>query len=193
MPAKKYANGVYRTFYVDGTVYHRAKQLAWKLGKPIGELINDYLRQLAEKLEGKSPELDDYESLKRQYAKLVEDTKRYVKMLKDTGSFETMHNLAVEYGLDFNSMHNADEVAAKLLETADIPEEALHTYISLLEVAKKKREVGRKLTEIRCRKYLSGEGAVDGEIRAEADATAHTLQRVEAVPAVRGEEPQESA
>ena len=89
--------------------------------------------------------------MKREYAKLVENPKCSIIMLKD--ELETLQGLAVDYGLDFKDMHNADEIIAKLLATTDIPDEVLHIFISLMEVAKK-REIGRKLAEIKLQKYM---------------------------------------
>ena len=67
-----------------------------------------------------APQEADYEDLEREYAKLVEDSKRFIRMLKD--KLETLHGFAVDYELDLSGMHNADEVTAKLLATTGILE-----------------------------------------------------------------------
>jgi hypothetical protein len=152
---RKNVETVVKSFSIEKDVYLLLRAALAVQGRSVSEEVNYFMKKRLAELEGSQPTAPeaDYETLKREYAMLVEDTKRYVKMLRDMGAFETMHGLAVDYGLDFKDMHNADEVIAKLSVTTGIPDEVLHTFISLLEVAKKKREVGRQLASIRLQKY----------------------------------------
>ena len=151
---RKNVETVVKSFSIEKDVYTRLRASLAVQGRSVSEEVTEFMKKRLAELEGSQPAAKeaDYEALKREYARLVEETRRHVKML-DKDNLETLQGLAVDYGLDFSDMHNADEVAAKLLATTDIPDEVLHLFISLLEVAKKKREIARKLAEIRLQKY----------------------------------------
>lgn len=152
---RKNVETIVRSFSIEKDVYMRLRALLSAQNRSLSEEVAEFMKKRLAELEGAQPTAQeaDYEALKREYARLVEETKRYVKMFKKD-DLEALQGLAVDYGLDFKDMHNADEVAAKLLATTtDIPDEAKHIFISLLEVAKRKREIGRKLAEIRLQKY----------------------------------------
>jgi hypothetical protein len=57
--------------------------------------------------------------------------------------------MAQRLGLDSNSLSNAEEIAAKLLKSWNGLKTNGHIFITLLETAKQKKAIERKLEEIR--------------------------------------------
>lgn len=58
-----------------------------------------------------------YEDLKRQYVRLVKESKRLSDLLRALQAQEEFKDLLEELGLDMENLSNVDEVIAKLLET----------------------------------------------------------------------------
>jgi hypothetical protein len=150
---KKYANGEAHCFHVDREVYAGLKQvLAEKVGRSVSEEINEFMvRRLAE-LKGEADkyrETLDYEALKRRFAKVVDEVEKLSNKLRRLGYYEDLKTLAFDLGLDFSDLHNLSEIAPKILAKWDGPSEYAHLFISLAETAKEKRELEKKLKEIR--------------------------------------------
>ncbi|MCL6579463.1 MAG: hypothetical protein K6T73_08785 [Candidatus Bathyarchaeota archaeon] len=149
---KKYSNGEAHCFHVDGEVYARLKQvLAERFGKSVSEEVNDFLRKRLVELEGTQPpayETVEYEALKREYAKLFDEVERLKAVLKKAGCYDELINLVRELGLDFGDLHNMWDIVPKLMQSWKDRGQT-HMFINLLETAKKKRELERKLTQAR--------------------------------------------
>lgn len=141
-----------RSFYVDMEVYSELKSLLAQLGRSMSEEINEFMvRRLAE-LKGETDkyrESLDYGVLKRRFAKVVDEVEKLSNKLKRLGYYEDLRTLAFELGLDFGDLHNLSEIAPKILAEWDGPSEYAHIFISLAETAKEKRELEKKLKEIR--------------------------------------------
>jgi hypothetical protein len=59
--------------------------------------------------------------------------------------------------LDSNSLSNAEEIAAKLLKNWKGLKTNVHLFITLLETAKQKKEVERKLEEKRMQNAINAQ------------------------------------
>jgi hypothetical protein len=70
-------------------------------------------------------------------------------MLRAMGVYEELKDMAQRLGLDSNSLSNAEEIAAKLLKNWNGLKTNVHLFITLLETAKQKKAIERKLEEIR--------------------------------------------
>ncbi|MEM3578439.1 MAG: hypothetical protein QXX51_08375 [Candidatus Bathyarchaeia archaeon] len=149
---KKYVDAESHCFHVDGQVYARLKQvLSERFGKSISEEVNDLLRKRLAELEGTQPpayEAADYENLKREYAKLFDEVERLKAVLKKVGCYDELMSLVHELGLDFGDLHNMWDIVPELMQSWEDRGQA-HLFISLMEKAKKKKELERKLTETR--------------------------------------------
>ncbi|MEM3459286.1 MAG: hypothetical protein QXN36_07090 [Candidatus Bathyarchaeia archaeon] len=149
---KKYVDAEPHCFHVDGQVYARLKHvLAEKFSRSISEEVNDLLRKRLAELEGTQPpahEAADYEALKREYAKLFDEVERLKTALKKIGCYDELMSLVCELGLDFGDLHNMWDIVPELMESWEDRGQT-HQFITLMEKAKKKKELERKLTQIR--------------------------------------------
>ncbi|MEM3361420.1 MAG: hypothetical protein QXV85_09495 [Candidatus Bathyarchaeia archaeon] len=164
---KKYPNAMGRTFYIDKATYYKVQKLvAEKLGKSLSELVNEYFIELIGKLEGSRDSFlgqINYEGMKHEYAKLVEDVRRLTVNLYKAGVYDELKALALELGLDLKGLTNVSEVSAKLLDSWDRRPEYVHLFISLLEAGQRKKQLEKKLTEIRKSQHSSIEVNANGE------------------------------
>ena len=149
---KKYVDAEPHCFHVDREVYARLKQvLAERFGRSVSEEVNDLLRKRLAEFEGTQPqayETVEYEALKHEYAKLFDEVERFKAVLKKAGCYDELISLVRELGLDFGDLHNMWDIVPKLMQSWEDRGQA-HIFISLLEKAKKKRELERKLTQAR--------------------------------------------
>ncbi|MEM3577258.1 MAG: hypothetical protein QXX51_02225 [Candidatus Bathyarchaeia archaeon] len=149
---KKYVDAEPHCFHVDHQVYAKLKQILMeKFGRSVSEEVNDLLRKRLAELEGTQPpayETADYENLKREYAKLFDEVERLKTALKKLGCYDELIDLVRELGLDFGDLHNMWDIVPKLMQSWEDRGQA-HQFISLMEKAKKKKELERKLTETR--------------------------------------------
>jgi len=150
---RKYVETVVKSFSVELQVYVRLKQALAFHGRSLSEEVNELLKKRLAELEGSQPTAQeaDYEALKRQHTKLMEETIRLQRLLEKTGACEELKSLAEEQGLDTQTLNNIKEVAAKILK-APIPQNQkapIHLFITLLETAKQRRNLEQKLEEIR--------------------------------------------
>lgn len=179
--AKKYPNAISRTFYIDKATYYKVQKLvAEKLGKSLSELVNEYFIELIGKLEGSRDSFlgqINYEGMKHEYVKLVEDVRRLTVSLHKAGVYEDLKALALELGLDLKGLTNVSEVSAKLLDNWDGRPEYAHLFISLLEAGQRKKQLEKKLTEIRKNQYSS--------IEVNANVEANTIQGTRGLPQMR--------
>lgn len=87
---RKYDDGITRTFYLSREVLERARLKCARLGIPLSGLVNDLLEKWAS-AEDADPEVK-YEELKRQYVKLVQESKRLSTLLQALGAQEELKN-----------------------------------------------------------------------------------------------------
>jgi predicted CopG family antitoxin len=150
---RKYADVVVKSFSIEREVYARLKAVLAVQGKSISEEVNDLLKKRLAEFEGMQQKplqgFVDYEALKRQHIRLSEETIRLTGALRKMGVYEELKELAQSLGLDFENLSNAEEIAAKLLKSWNGLKAHAHLFITLLETAKQKKEVERKLEEIR--------------------------------------------
>ena len=182
---KKYADAKTRTVFVRDTLWQKARQIVHeKFGKSISDYLNEHFEQLISKYDGQgdpAQQAVNYENMKRQYSRIVEEVKLLTSRLKKEGVYEDLMGLAYSLGLDLKDLHNVSAIVPQLFQKWDGYSEHLHLFISLLEIGQKKKALERELTELRKQMYFSHEGSeVD-----EADASTHTVQGPRGLSQVR--------
>jgi predicted CopG family antitoxin len=157
---RKYADTVVKSFSIEREVYTRLRAMLASQDKSISEEVNALLRKRLAELEGVAPSAkgnEDYEALKGQHLKLVEEVKRLTKPLEKDGVYESLMRFAHALGLDLTDLHNVEDIATKILKNwrehlnQDAQPSHIHLFITLLEKGKQKKDIERKLTEIRLR------------------------------------------
>jgi len=155
---RKYADTVVKSFSIEREVYTRLRARLAVQGKSISEEVNALLRKRLAELEGVealAQSSEDYEALKSQHLKLVEEVKRLTKPLEKDSVYESLMAFAYELGLDLTDLHNVEEIATKILQNwrehlnQNIQPSQIHLFITLLEKGKQKKDIERKLTETR--------------------------------------------
>jgi hypothetical protein len=155
---RKYADTVVKSFSVEREVYTRLRAVLAIQGKSISEEVNTLLRKRLAELEGVEASVcgnENYEALKSQHLKLVEEVKRLTKPLEKDGVYESLMRFAHALDLDLTDLHNVEEIATKILQNwrgqldQNIRLSHIHLFITLLEKGKQKKAIERKLTEIR--------------------------------------------
>jgi predicted CopG family antitoxin len=155
---RKYADTVIKSFSVEREVYTKLRAALAAQGKSISEEVNALLKRRLAELEGFDASVqgnEDYEALKSQHLKLVEEVKRLTKPLEKDDVYESLMRFAHELGLDLTDLHNVEEIATKILQNwksqldQNIQPSHIHLFITLLEKGKQKKAIERKLTEIR--------------------------------------------
>jgi predicted CopG family antitoxin len=155
---RKYADTVVKSFSIEREVYTRLRAMLVAQGKSISEEVNTLLKKRLAELEGveaSAQSKEDYEALKSQHLKLVEEVKRLTKPLEKDGVYESLMRFAYELGLDLADLHNVEEITTKILKNwrehlnENVQPSHIHLFITLLEKGKQKKAIERKLTEIR--------------------------------------------
>ncbi|MEM0358335.1 MAG: hypothetical protein QXL77_08220 [Candidatus Bathyarchaeia archaeon] len=149
---RKYADMIVKSFCVERAVYEGLKTLLAGQGKSISEEVNDLLkRRLLELKGGEHPtaEAPDYEALKREHVRLIEESIRLTKLLQKTGQYDALIETLENLGLNIETLENIEEVKAKLLQTWNGPKAPAHTLITLLETIQKRKQTEKQLEEIR--------------------------------------------
>jgi predicted CopG family antitoxin len=155
---RKYADTVVKSFSIDREVYTKLRAALAAQGKSISEEVNTLLHKRLAELEGVEASAqanEDYEALKSQHLKLVEEVKRLTKPLEKDSVYESLMAFAYELGLDLTDLHNVEEIATKILKNwrgqldQNVQPSHIHLFITLLEKGKQKKDIERKLTEIR--------------------------------------------
>jgi len=155
---RKYADTVVKSFSIEREVYTKLRAALAAQGKSISEEVNALLKRRLAELEGveaSAYQNENYEALKSQHLKLVEEVKRLMKPLEKDGVYESLMRFAYALGLDLADLHNVEEIATKILQNwrgqldQNIQPSHIHLFITLLEKGKQKKAIERKLTEIR--------------------------------------------
>ena len=142
------------TNYLEHGPYQRLKDLLrTRFGKPISQELDEFIaRRLAElegtQVQGAQATSDEYEDLKRKHLSLIKDADAIRKRLVKMKVYDKLEELVEKLGLNFEDFSNVDEVAPKLLGEWKDAEEA-HEFITLIETVREKRQVERRLAEIR--------------------------------------------
>jgi hypothetical protein len=148
------------TIVVDGEVYDALRKAISP--KKISYEIEDLMEKRLAELKGteyRQEEQVDYEALKREHDRLVKEVDRQEKWLRKRKAYENLARLAVKVGLT-PDLSRLDEVAPKLRrEWTGSPQDA-HLFISLLEAVRARRELERKLDEIRDARAASRQAPV---------------------------------
>jgi hypothetical protein len=117
-------------------------------GESISEEVNALLKKRLAELEGVealAQSSEDYEALKSQHLKLVEEVKRLTKPLEKDGVYESLMGFAYELGLDPAELHNVEEITTKILKNwrehlnQNVQPSHIHLFITLLEKGKQKK------------------------------------------------------
>jgi predicted CopG family antitoxin len=155
---RKYADTVVKSFSIEREVYTRLRAVLASQGKSISEEVNTLLKKRLAELEGFEASVcgnENYEALKSQHLKLVEEVKRLTKPLEKDGVYESLMCFAHELGLDLTDLHNVEEIATKILKNwrehinQNVQPSHIHLFVTPLEKGKQKKDIERKLTEIR--------------------------------------------
>jgi len=143
------------TLFIDGEAYQALRKAVYP--KKVSHEVEDLMRKRISELEGREyapQEHVDYEVLKRDHTRLIIEVDRLEKALVKRKVYDDLGRLAVKLGLT-PDLRNLDEVAPKLLDEYKGLKEDTHQFLSLLETVKAKREVERKLDEIRIMRAAS--------------------------------------
>mgnify|MGYP005644912273 CR=1 FL=1 len=150
-------SGGARTLYIEDDVWERIQELV-KLGyaKNASQLVNLLLAEALDRL-GHSgrPVSMSYEALKTRHTALtrkVSDLERQLRKIY-ANNYRALLTLAQKLGLDSKTFNNLDLIAPKLISQWQGNPSALHLFITLLEQIKEKREIERKLSELRKKIY----------------------------------------
>ena len=154
-----------RTLSLTTESYQKLRNLL--APKPISEEIDEFIKRRIAELERKEPaqfDLNEYEDLKRKHNKLLGEADAVRKRLKQKRKvYDRLNELADKLGLDFNDVHNAGEVAPKLLKQWDGSPEDAHQYVTLMEITREKWKVEQSLAEVRTKNFASEEEAEESK------------------------------
>jgi len=151
-------SGGARTLYIDDAVWERIQELV-RLGyaKNASQLVNELLTESLAKF-SKSGKLSSvsYEALKLRHLTLAQNVIRLQNKLKRAygPEYRELLSLIRSLGLEFETFSNLSVVAPQLISRWKGHPTPLHLFITLLEQSKEKREIERKLSELRKRIYF---------------------------------------
>jgi len=135
--------------------------LKTKEGKKGSVRLREFIEEEITRLQGAptNPKVTmGYAELKSNHAKLVKEVDNLENQVRKQKVYDQLEELAGKVGLDFDDFENIDQVAPKLLKEWEkqdlggtlIPlPEHMHQFITLIELARDKRRIEAKLTEIR--------------------------------------------
>jgi len=148
------------TLYLDPEAYSELKQLCSSLGISVSNKMDELVKKAVKELKGEeytdAAKAINYEDLKRQHSRLDRDEEALTKKLRQRKVYDDLCSLAYKLGLDFKNCSNIDEVAPKLLREWDGGGD-VHEFITLAETIWEKRQVERRLSEIRMKNFAAEE------------------------------------
>jgi len=186
----KYPAGdmMFRSLWVNRDVWEKARVMAASKGKSMNELVNDLLYSLVYGQEAEKIEYS-YQGLKKDFIRLVKQTRYLVATLKELGAYEDLLGLAFKLGLR-QDLSNIGEIIPKLtLEWAD--QDSLIVFIDLLETSRRKREIAEVISKAVAQKYLSRGG--QGNAVQSPVAAAHSVQGAGSVSEMREQRAEEDS
>ena len=143
------------SLYLDPDAYEELKRLCRSRGISVSREIDELIRRRVAELEGREYDVveeADYEAVKREFFRLVQECDRLRKVLEKRGSRRKLLQLTVEIMREMGVEKIGgvlEEVSAEILRKWKGSRDDAHLYISLLELEKKKAEASRRLEEIR--------------------------------------------
>jgi response regulator RpfG family c-di-GMP phosphodiesterase len=149
------------TIVVDGEVYDALRKAVSP--KKISYEIEDLMEKRLAELKGteyRQEEHVDYEALKREHIRLVREVDRQEKWLRKRKVYDDLARLAVKVGLSPKDLSGLEEAAPKMMSEWKGLKEDVHLFITLLENVRAKRELERKLDEIRIMRAASRQAPV---------------------------------
>jgi len=114
-------------------------------------LVNRVLAEALGKLEGPGIPLDlAYETLRKKHLALLQEIKKLEKEMNDYGDdYHALIELAENFGLDIQESSNIEAIIPKLIKEWKGLHGALHLFITLIEKARKKKQIEKQLEKIR--------------------------------------------
>ena len=103
------------------------------------------------KLESSGMSLDlAYETLRKKHLALLREVKKLEKEMRGYGSdYHALIELAQDHGLDIQELSNTEAIIPKLIKEWKGSRGALHLFITLIEKARKKKQIEKQLEKIR--------------------------------------------
>ena len=147
------------TLYVDGEAFEAFRKAISP--KPVSHELEEFMRKRVAELEGREyrqEEHVDYEALKREHIRLIREVDRHEKWLRKRKVYENLARLAVKVGLSPRDLSGLEEAMPKMMSEWKGLKEDVHLFITLLENVRAKRELERKLDEIRDARAASSSG-----------------------------------
>ena len=144
--------GSARTLYLDEGLWLRIQRLV-KMGYApnASRLVNRILAEALGKLEGSGIPFDlAYETLRKKHLALLQEIKKLEKEMNDYGNdYHALIELAQDHGLDTQELSNIEAIIPKLIKEWRGSRGALHLFITLIEKARKKKQIEKQLEKIR--------------------------------------------
>lgn len=161
------ARGFSTSIYVkDKASFEECKRLLKLQGLSLSEEIMNFVLRRRDELKGGSGqsmgEGVDYQSLKARYSKLVSEVARKKDELSEMPYFHEANDLLAGLGLkkDFS---NADELTPQFMVAWKGDVDFMQEYVTLVELARDKRQAERRLREIRTGSKKEDPGAPKAE------------------------------
>lgn len=150
-------SGGARTLYIDDAVWARIQELVRRgYARNASQLVNRLLAEALDRLDASHGLVGlSYEELKLRHVVLSSKVSSLENRLKRSygAEYRALLSLAENLGIDFGTFGNLDVVAPKLISQWRGNPTLLHLFLTLLEQARTKREIERKLGEFRKRLY----------------------------------------
>ena len=144
--------GSARTLYLDEGLWMCIQRLV-KMGYApnASRLVNRILAEALGKLEGSGIPFDlAYETLRKKHLALLQEVKKLEKEMNDYGDdYHALIELAQDHGLDIQELSNIEAIIPKLIKEWKGSRGALHLFITLIEKARKKKQIEKQLEKIR--------------------------------------------
>jgi len=143
------------TVYLNPDIYEELKRLCRSRGVSVSREIDELIRRRVAELEGREYDVTaeaDYEALKREFFRLVQECGRLRKVLEKRGTRRKLLQLTVEIMREMGVEKVGgvlEEVSAEILRRWKGSRDDAHLYISLLELEKRKAEVLKRLEKVR--------------------------------------------
>ena len=158
------------SLYLDPDVYEELKRLCRSRGVSVSREIDELIRKRVAELEGREYDVveeADYEAVKREFFRLVQECDRLRKVLEKHGSRRKLLKLTVKIMREMGVEKIGgvlEEVSAEILRRWQGSRDDAHLYISLLELEKRKAEVLRRLEKMRINPRANGMNSLTRQI-----------------------------
>ncbi|RJS92433.1 hypothetical protein CW705_02805 [Candidatus Bathyarchaeota archaeon] len=150
-------------------IYEELKRLCRSRGVSVSQEIDELIKKRVAELEGREYDVTeaDYEALKREFFRLVQECDRLRKVLEKHGSRRKLLKLTVKIMREMGVEKIGGvlkEVSAEILRRWQGSRDDAHLYISLLELEKRKAEVLRRLEKMRINPRANGMNSLTRQI-----------------------------